>query len=203
MSDKFNLKDAAQCGIVRGNNKMKNEISIKGKFQVEHWRDGQLLEKFDFPNLITNEGKDHILDVQFNDGTAIADLKWYIGLIDLTGYSALAATDVYAQIDNTNGWDEFTDYTDPANSDSAVTRPVWLSDAASGQAVTNSTVQSFDITGSGTVKGIFVCGGPTTALTKGDNTASGNILWNAALFTGGDRTVAASDTLKVTYTVSA
>jgi hypothetical protein len=201
MSDKIQLSDAASCGIEK-KAKMNNVFELKGKFQVEHWRDGKLLEKFDFPNLITNEGKDHILNTQFDSGTAIATANWYIGLIDLTGYTALAAADIYDEIDGTNGWDEFTLYTDPANADSAVTRPVWLMDAASGQAITNSTVQSFDITGAGTVKGIFLAGGPTTALTKGDHTLADNVLWNAALFTGGDRTVASSDTLKVTYTIS-
>ena len=205
MSDnKLNITESASCEIVKGNKKMKNDqLNLMGKFTVEHWREGKLLETFEVPNLITNEAKNHILDTQFNSGTVIADAKWYIGLIDLTGYSALAATDTYALINTTNGWDEFTDYTDPANTDSAVTRPVWLSDAAASQSITNSTVQSFDITASGTVKGMFLCGGPTTALTKDDATASGNILWNAALFTGGDRTVANTDTLKVTYTISA
>ena len=49
----------------------------------------------------------------------------------LFAVAALGSGCMYDEIDGTNGWDEFTDYTDPANSDSAVTRPVWLSDAAS------------------------------------------------------------------------
>jgi hypothetical protein len=201
MSDKLKLGDSASCGVVRGNNKMKDQLGIKGKFNVEHWREGKLLETWEVPNLITNEGKNHILDVQF-DGIISAITTWYIGLIDLTGYSALAAADIYDEIDGTNGWDEFTPYTDPANADSAVTRPAWTPDAAASQSITNSTVVSFDITGSGTVKGLFLCGG-TNAQTKSDHTAGvAHKLWNAALFTGGDRTVANTDTLKVTYTVS-
>lgn len=180
---------------------MQDSLGIRGKFNVEQWRDGKLIDTWEVPNLITNEGKNHILDVQF-DGIVSAISTWYIGLIDLTGYSALAATDDYDNIDGTNGWDEFTPYTDPANASSAVTRPAWTPDPAASQSITNSTVVSFDITGSGTVKGLFLAGG-TNAQTKSDHSpGAANILWNAALFTGGDRTVANTDTLKVTYTVS-
>ncbi|MGN6546469.1 MAG: hypothetical protein ACTHK7_15550 [Aureliella sp.] len=176
-----------------------NQLNLKGRYTVEHIRNGKVIHSEEFPNLITNEGKNKLLDVMFHGDTQIG--TWYLGLIGLTGYSALAATDVYAQINGTNGWDEFVSYTDPANSDSAVTRPAWTEGAAASQSITNGTVVSFDITAAGTVKGIFLAGG-ANAQTKSNATA-GNILWSAALFSGGDRVVADGDVLKVTYTVSA
>ena len=39
----------------------------------------------DFPNAIVNEGKNKLLNVMFHGVTAIG--TWYMGLIDLTGYS--------------------------------------------------------------------------------------------------------------------
>lgn len=173
---------------------------LGGKFHLEHWRDGELLYKEEITNTIVNEGKNKLLNVMFNAQTQLT--VWYLGLIDNAGFTSIAVGDDYDGINDTNGWAEFASYTDPANADSATTRPQWTEGAASGQSITNGTVVSFDITGSGTVKGIFLAGG-TNAQTKSDSTASGNFLWCATTFTGGDRVVANLDTLKVTYTVNA
>lgn len=174
---------------------------LRGKFVAELWRDGKCIRSEEFHNGIVDQGKNLLLDVMFHGTTAIA--TWYIGLISGSGFTALASDDIYDDIDQAgNGWDEFASYTDPANANSAVTRPAWTEGAASAASITNGTVVSFDITGSGTVKGLFLAGG-TNAQTKSDHTASGNYLWATALFSGGDVTVASSDTIKVTYTVSA
>jgi len=78
-----------------------------------------------------------------------------------------------------------------------------VASVVSSQSITNSSPVVFDITGSGTVKGLFLVGGAAGAQTKGDNAASGAILWATALFGSGDVAVNADDQLKVTYTVSA
>ena len=175
-------------------------LNPRGRFHVEHVRDGKVIGVHDFPNGITNEGKNKLLNVMFHGTTAIT--TWYLGLIDLTGYTALAAADTYDDINQTaNGWKEFSSYTDAGNSSNATTRPTWDEAAASGQAITNSSVTVFDLTAAGTVKGIFLSGG-STAQTKSDHTA-GSTLWATALFTSGDVVVANGDQLKVTYTVSA
>ena len=90
----------------------------------------------------------------------------------------------------------------PANGGSASTRPEWTEGAASGQAITNASPVVFDITGSGTVKGLFLVGGIANAQNKGNHEAGG-VLWATALFGTGDVAVNADDQLKVTYTVSA
>jgi len=178
-----------------------NLVLASGCFFVEHIRDGETIGRYKFKNGITNEGKNKILDVMFDGATQIA--AWYLGLIDNANFTALAAADTYDDIDQAgNGWDEFTDYTDPGNADSATTRPEWAPDPASGQSISNSTVEQFDITAAGTVKGVFVVGGIAAANTKGDH-AAGGTLWATALFSGGDVPVANGDQLKVTYTVSA
>lgn len=175
--------------------------NLRGQFTVELWRGGKRIDARTFRNGITNEGKDSLLDIMFDAGTQIT--SWYIGLIDNANFSALAGDDTYDDIDQAgNGWDEFTDYTDPGNGDSSSTRPEWAPDEPSGQSITNSTVRQFDITGSGTVKGVFIVGGGAASDTKGDHANDGT-LWATALFSGGDVPVANSDQLKVTYTVSA
>lgn len=175
-------------------------LGLRGRVQAEHWRDGVLIGTYDVPNGIVNQGKNRLLDNMFNSGTAITE--WFLGLIDNAGFSALAATDTYQGIDAANGWDEFADYTDANNGDSATTRPEWAADAASSQSISNGTVAIFDITGSGTVKGVFLVGGIVAADTKGNNDASG-VLWATALFGVGDVVVSNGDQLKVTYTVNA
>ena len=156
----------------------------KGRFQVEHWRRGKLLDTYDFPNGITDEGKNHILDVQFSDATQIASTGWFIGLIDLVGFTALADADTMSS----NAWDEFSGYSEG-------TRPAWGPGTPASESITNSSPATFNITGSGTVKGVFVPTNNTKLATTG-------ILWATALFSA-DVPVSNGDQLKVTYTVSA
>lgn len=200
--NQLKIQQAAGVELVRAAKPTANQLPLRGRFQVEHIRNGKVIGNYDFPNGITTEGKNFLEDVMFHAITPIT--TWYLGLIDLTGFSALAAADIYDNIDQAgNGWDEFKTYTDDANADSTTTRPAWTEGAASAGSITNSSPVIFDITGTGTVKGVFLCGG-TNAQTKGDHTAgTAHKLWATALFTGGDVAVLNGDQLKVTYTVSA
>ncbi len=187
-------------------NELQNELQVsalhpKGEFKIEHIRDGVVLSTQVFKNGIVNEGKDFLLDVFFNSVTPYT--IWYLGLVDLVNYSpGIADDDTYDDLDQAgNGWDMFNDYTDPANGDSAVTRPIWTVGSASAQSITNAAVVTFDITGAGDVKGVFLCGGAQAA-TKTDHTGVTNKLWATALFAS-DVPVVLADQLKVTYTVSA
>jgi len=181
---------------------VKTHIPLRGKFRVEHWREGKLLRVHEFPNGITTEGKNRLLDVMFHGTTAHG--TWYLGLIDNASFTALAAADNYDNINQAgNGWDEFDDYTDANNASSAVTRPTWAEGAAASSSITNSTAAIYDITATGTVKGIFAVAG-TNAQTKNDHTAgTAHALWATALFNQGDQAVNNGDQLRVTYTVSA
>lgn len=174
---------------------------LQGNYKVEHWRKGRRINEFCGHNGITIEGKNKLFDVMFH---AVAQLSpWYIGLINLTTYSALAEGDTYANLNQAgNGWRWFNDYTDANNGDSTTTRPTWQNSVASGKAITNATPAIFDITANGTVKGIFVVAG-ANAQTKTDYTATAHVLWATALFGSGDVAVQVADQLKVTYTVSA
>ena len=194
------LSQGASCQLAKAPKRTNNRFELAGEFTVELIRGGEVIHKETFPNGITDEGKSDLLDVHFSAGTQLT--SWYLGLIDNANFSALAATDTYDNIDQPgNGWDEFAGYTDPANSDSAVSRPGWTESGPSGSSITNNTQVSVDMTAAGTVKGLFVVAG-TNAQTKSDHSATGNVLWSTALFSGGDVVVAISDELKVTYTVN-
>jgi len=200
--NEIELKQEADYTVARSA-KVNSHLDFHNYFDVEHWRAGKMIGHYRIPNGITNQGKNHLLDVHFHAVTQVT--TWYIGMVDadVGSYTAEAATDTYQNINQVgNGWDEFTAYTDAANSSSATTRPTWTEGAASSQTITNGTPVVFDITGSGSVKGLFLCGGIVAAQTKDDHAADG-ILWATAAFTGGDVTVADEDQLKVTYSVSA
>jgi hypothetical protein len=208
-ASELNAQQAASVQLVRAAdvkraklNQVVDLINMGGRFQVEHWRAGKLIGNHNIKNGIVNEGKNKLLNVMFDGATQIT--QWYLGMIALTGFTALAATDTYDDINQVaNGWDEFTNYTDANNGASAVTRPEWPTDPASAQSITNSTVAIYDITGAGgTVKGIFAVGGGAAPQTKGDH-APGSTLWATALFTSGDVVTLVGDQLKVTYSVSA
>lgn len=192
--DQLQMNQSAGVEVVK--------LPLRGKFHVDHLRDGKVINSFDFNNDITTEGKNFLLDVMFHNTTAYS--TWYIGLVDNTGFSAYAAADTYDNINQPgNGWDEFTTYTDGNNGDSTTTRPEWkeATGGASSGSLSTQTTAIFNITSAGTVKGVFVCGG-ANAQTKSDDTATGNKLWAAANFTGGNVSVVNTDQLKVTYTVS-
>jgi hypothetical protein len=197
----LSIGQRAGCELVPAAHPVASDLQVRGRYVVEHWRNGKRINEYHFNNGITNEGKNKLLDVMFHEATQIG--TWYLGLIDNAGYSALADTDTYDDIDQAgNGWDEFKNYTDAGNGDSSTTRPRWQEDAASGQSITNSNVAVFDITGSGTVKGLFLVGGIANANLKGNHDAGGT-MWATALFGSGDVAVQAGDQLKVSYTVSA
>jgi hypothetical protein len=190
----------AGCSVVRAR-KAEDQLGLRGKFVVEHFRNGVKIGQYEFPNGITNQGKNKLLDVMFHGVSAIT--TWWLGMIDNAGYTALAATDTYQNIGQAgNQWAEFTNYTDAANGDSASTRPEWTEGAAASQSISNASPVVFNITGSATVKGLFLVGGIANAQNKGNHEASG-ILWATAFFGTGDVPVNNLDQLKVTYSVSA
>jgi hypothetical protein len=205
MNDSIKVSQAASVEVVRAP-KPADKIGAKGRFKVEHWRAGKLIGEYEMPNAITNEGRSKLLNVMFDAQAEIT--SWWMGIVDSTGYTSLQTGDSYVQIGGTNSWKEYTYYTDGNNGNSTTTRPAWGAGAATVvsnvASVTNATSAVFNITsgGSGDVKGLFIVGGLASSQTKGDAT-TGNVLWSAALFTGGDVTILNGDQLKVTYTVSA
>ena len=160
--------------------------TLRGRFNVEHWgADGKLISSQNFNNGITNVGKDFILDVMFNDLTAILQNSWFISIIDKAGFTALDATDTPS---SHTGWTELQAYTE-AN------RVAWGSGVASSQSTTNASPAVFNMNATNVAYGVFVI----SENTKGGTTGT---LWSTAAFSA-TVPVTSGDQLKITYTVSA
>lgn len=177
--NEMKLSQEASADVVRSMPK------LRGRFNVEHIRDGKVIANYEMPNGITDEGLNHILDTEFHGSAQVT--TWYIGLIDNAMFSALSAADTAAQINGTNAWDELTAY-DETN------RVEWTEGLAAARSITNSATVDFTMNDTDTVKGIFV----VSTNTKGGTTG---VLWATAAF-GSTVSVVDDDILKVTYTVS-
>lgn len=166
--------------------KVQTDFNPKGKIKLEVLdKDGNIKHTEEVNNGITNEGKDKILDDMFNDGTQTANNSWFVALVDSSGYTGLNDSDTMA---SHSGWNEFTTY-------SEANRVAWGSGAAASQSTTNSSPATFNVNGSGTVNGVFVCTNNTKSGTSGT-------LWATALFSAAVP-VSNGDQLRITYTVSA
>jgi hypothetical protein len=192
MNDAMQLNQAVEFALVRGGAgvapasaglaPLAAKIGMKGKFQIEHVRGGQVIGKYDMPNGIVDVGLNSLLDVYFHNQAQLA--TWYIGLIDNAGFSALSNSDTMG---SHTGWAESTAYDE-------ATREEWVEDAAASRSITNSTPAEFTINATATLKGIFV----TSNSTKGGTTGT---LWSTAAFSS-TVGVQDNDILRITYTVT-
>lgn len=158
-------------------------FKLKGRYKIEHLSaDGSKKGEYFLDNGVVTVGKNHILDVEFHGTTQVT--TWYIGLIDNSGFTALADADTMS---SHAGWNEFTTYSESV-------RQTWTEGAAASGAITNGTPLTFTINGSGTIKGLFV----TSVDTKSGTTGT---LWATGAFASTIPVVNA-DVFKVTYTVS-
>ena len=194
--DPLVIRDSVEFQLVRGNRIVgvaadevapefanpRARMAMRGRFMVEHVRDGKVIGQYSMPNGIVDVGLNHILETEFNGGSQVT--AWYIGLIDNASFSALSAADTMA---SHAGWIENDDYAE-------ATRPEWTAGTASSRQITNSVTVDFSINATDTIKGIFI----TSNSTKNGTTGT---LWATASF-GANVSVQNGDTLKITYTVS-
>lgn len=145
------------------------DVECVGPDGVVKWRET-------FHNLVTNVGRNDVLDKYFKGSTYTA--AWYLGL---KGTGSAAAADTLA---SHGGWSEVTPYSG--------NRPAITFGTTSSQSNTASAV-SYSITGSATVAGAFIAS---------VNSGTSGILYSAGDFAA-SRTVANGDTLNVTPTVTA
>ena len=157
-----------------------HKIKFKNPVTVEIVRSGEVIDSFQVFNDITDEGKNHLLNVVFDAGTQEAN--WYIGLIDGAGFTTLAAGDTMA---SHTGWTELTSYDE-------ATRPEW-DPTVTGATANNAAVREFTINATVSVQGIFV---------PADNVKSGTtgVLWATAEFNS-PYALIDDDVLRLIYTV--
>lgn len=146
----------------------------------------------DAPNVVTTVGANLALDTVLN-GSAYTTTGPFMGLIGAVSY---VSTPVIGDTMASHAtWTEGGGANAPTYSGNRPT--VSFSTAASGKTKVPTTAPVFNITGTGTAKGVFLVLGSGALNTK-DNTAG--TLYSAGLFTGGDQAVVNTNTLTVNYT---
>lgn len=180
---------AASCGSARDG---AEDLRAMGMYHaVLRDKDGNIKWEEDFANLVTDVGAKLMLDTIFAGSAYTA--ATYVGLKG-TGTAAVGDTQA-----SHAGWSEVGGTNAPAYSGA---RKTFAWSAASGTGAGSRTKSSsgtftFTFTSGGTVDGAFLnINGSATV----DNTTG--TLFSAGTFSGGSKTVAASDTLTVTYSLS-
>lgn len=159
-----------------------DDLIAHGHIRVECVRDGKVVWVEEGPNLIVTTGRNKLLDETLEGSSYTA--AWYMGLINNSGFSAIAAGDTMA---SHAGWTESADY-DEAN------RPtISFAAASSGSKATDSAV-AFTIDATVTINGIFVADNATKSGATGT-------LFSGKSFSS-PRACEDNDVLNVTYTVS-
>lgn len=158
-------------------------IDIGGVFTVQCFSaDGQLKWEEGYHNLVVKVGLQNMNDVYLRAQTQSS--LWYVGLVDNSGWTAFSYDDT---LGTHTGWIEFTNYSG--------SRKQLTFSAATGNnpsVIATSAPAAFNILGTGTIKGAFVCNA---------STGSGGILFSEGAFSA-TRNVVNGDTLNVNYSLS-
>ncbi len=168
-------------------------LGISGRYEVECFdKDGNLKWSEVIENHVATVGMNLMLDTLLA-GAAYTVVGPYMGLISSVGYSTTAVTDTMS---SHAGWDEAGPSFAPDYSGDRKTA-VWS--AAAGGAKALSAALVFTFTEGGTVKGCFIVTG-TGAVNTHDDT--NGVLLSSGVFTGGDKVVANTDVLNVSYSLT-
>lgn len=137
-------------------------VRSKGEFVMYH-RDaaGRLVWILKFPNGTTIEGVNYLLDGAFRGGSRGS--TWYIGLIDNSGFAAVADTDTLAAH---SGWSEYTGLY-------ASNRGSWTPIAANAGLMAYSPITTIQIASSGNIIGAFLANQQPVGATTGVLYATG------------------------------
>lgn len=160
-----------------------NKLQVGGVFLCEHVRKGEVIDAWEQPNLVVNEGLNSLLGVMFNSATQIT--TWYLGLFEgnYTPVAGVTAATITAASTECTAYDE-------------ATRVEYTEAAPSGQAITNSASRAtFTFNATKTIYGAFLVSASAKSATTGT-------LFSAARFASA-KAVVDEDQLLLTYTFSA
>lgn len=195
--EKVNAKDSGGATILRGS--LINEVlRLKGQYHAKCFdKNGNLKWEDTIDNVVTDVGANQLLDSAFGSGPVAGPFLGLISSVGYTGVPVVADTmSSHATWAEAGNGSNFPNWSTPASN----ARGTMSFAAAAARAKALSAAISFIIaTNGGTVKGCFVVFG-TGAVATNNNTSG--VLYSAGLFTGGDKVVAVSDTLQVSYSTS-
>jgi hypothetical protein len=185
-NERLEVNASANAQLIKGA-ALLDLLNPKGHYVAECFdKDGNLKWRDEIHNIVPDAGKRLLLDTILGNSAA------GVVRMGLKGAGSTAAADTQA---SHGGWSEVGLANAPAYSGS---RPTPSFSAASGTSKTTSAAVSFTFTSGGTVAGCFInIGGSATI----DNTTG--TLFSVGDFSGGSKTVANTDVLNVTYTLSA
>ena len=161
-------------------------INLTAHWEWGHFRGGKLIDQWEYDNVCTDEGLDHVLDSTFDAATQIT--AWY---------AAIFEDDVIPDGDTTYAVPVFTE----SEAYDEATRPAYDPAAAASQVTTNVASKAvFTINATKTIYGAALVGGGTDGDTKGD-VEGGGTLFSASKF-GAAKNVVADDILNVTIAIT-
>jgi hypothetical protein len=158
-------------------------MNVGGIFTGQIVRDGKIIDEFDVPNLVVDQGLNHLLDVVFHGATQAG--TWYLGLFEgnYTPVAGLTAATIAGTATETTAYDE-------------ATRPAFDEAAAAAKVTTNSASKAtFTFNATKTIYGAFLVSDSTKGGTSGT-------LMAAAKFAA-PKAVVATDQLLLTYSFTA
>ena len=188
VNDKTTSTDQMAAGLVMGTRSTETTAAT-GVYKIQcHDAQGNLKWEAESKNLVVNVGLQD-MNAKYFTGSAYT-ATWYIGLYGAGASNTPAASDTMS---SHAGWTENTGYSNATRPACTFATPT----TANPSVATNSaSPASFTINATSTVGGAFL----TSNNTVGGSTGT---LFSAADFGApGDRSVASSDILNVTYTLS-
>lgn len=158
-------------------------VKAKGEFHaVCRNPDGSVAWQEKIDNTVVTSGLNTLLTQALAGGSQLT--PWYCGLIDNSGFSAIAAADTPS---SHSGWTESQAY-------SQATRQQWTVGSASSGALTSNANMTFSINATVTIQGAFII----SSSTKGGTTGT---LFSAGSFNS-TKICVSGQTLTFTYTVT-
>lgn len=178
--------DSVGASLIRGSSVIE-DVSTLGKFRAELYdANGNLKWEEDFNNLVTTQGRNHLLDHGLSGPATAVNVR-----MSLITSGTPVVGDTYAT---------HAGFTELSNTVVA-SRGTPTFSAASANVKSTSTAVSFSVIGTGNITGAainLVVGTVTSLGTVNDTAQSGGILYSAGLF-GASKSVTSGDTLNVTY----
>lgn len=161
-----------------------HRVWMGGVFHAKHIRNGKVIDEFDFPNIVVNEGLNYVLGSALTGATPIT--TWYLAPFE--GNYVPVATDTAASIVANST--ENTTYT-------SATRVTWTGVTTAQTSTNSASVATFTFNNA-TTKTIY---GAFMASSSAKSSTSGKLL--AAAQFSSPKTVENTDQILLTYTFTA